>query len=99
MGETQKRLERVAEGLRVGRITTDVARIAAAMAPRWRDKVLKLDGVEVVYCDDTDDFEVWALVADGPDDCMWDVVGTTSSRIEAFDMAHEISDRMEETVV
>ena len=34
MDETQKRLERVAEGLRVGRVTTDVARIAAAMVPR-----------------------------------------------------------------
>ena len=34
MNETHKRLERVAEGLRVGRITIDVARIAAVMVPR-----------------------------------------------------------------
>tara|TARA_Y100001951_G_scaffold11526_1_gene7382 strand:- start:210 stop:377 length:168 start_codon:yes stop_codon:yes gene_type:complete len=31
MNETQKRLERVAQDLRVGRITTDVARIAAVL--------------------------------------------------------------------
>ena len=34
MSETQERLERVAEGLRVGHVTTDVARIAAMMVPR-----------------------------------------------------------------
>ena len=34
MNETHKRLERVAEGLRVGCITIDVARIAAVMTPR-----------------------------------------------------------------
>jgi len=31
MNETRKRLERVAQDLRVGRITTDVARIAAVL--------------------------------------------------------------------
>ena len=34
MDDTLKRLERVAEGLRVGHVTTDVARIAALMVPR-----------------------------------------------------------------
>ena len=63
------------------------------------EKVYTLDGVEVIYHHGEATYEVWALVPDGPDDCMWDVVGTTSSRIEAFEMAHEISDRMEETVV
>ena len=59
------------------------------------EKVLKLDGVEVVYCHESDDFEVWALVADGPDDCMWDVVATSSSSDEAVDIAHEVSNRMD----
>jgi|LULM01.1.fsa_nt_gb hypothetical protein len=59
------------------------------------EKILKLDGVEVVYCHESDDFEVWALVADGPEDCMWDVVATSSSSDEAVDMAHEIWNGME----
>ena len=59
------------------------------------EKILKLDGVEVVYCHESDDFEVWVLVADGPEDCMWDVVATSSSSDEAVDMAHEIWNGME----
>ena len=59
------------------------------------ETVYKLDGVRVIYLHGSDNFEVWALVADGPDDCMWDVVATTTSSDEAVDIAHEIFDRME----
>ena len=59
------------------------------------EKVLKLDGVEVIYLHEFDVFEVWAMVADGPDDCMWDVVGEFDSSGAAVDAAQGISKRME----
>jgi hypothetical protein len=62
------------------------------------EKVLSLDGVEVIYWHDSDTFEVWALVADGPDDCMWDVVATVESSDEACAIAHEVWLKMETMV-
>ena len=62
------------------------------------EKVLKLDGVEVIYHHSDATYEVWALVPDGPDDCMWDVVATTTSSDEAVDIAHEVWNKMETLV-
>ena len=59
------------------------------------EKVLILDGVEVIYCHESDDFEVWAMVSNGPDDFEWDVVATTSCSDEACTIAHEVWNRME----
>ena len=60
------------------------------------EKVLKLDGVEVIYSHNEDVFEVWAMVSNGPDSFDWDVVATTSSSDEAIDIAHDVENKMEE---
>ena len=41
------------------------------------EKVLKLDGVEVIFLPKEGVYEVWAMVSNGPDDFDWDVVLTT----------------------
>jgi hypothetical protein len=61
------------------------------------EKVLSLDGVEVIYCHESDNFEVWAMVSNGPDDFEWDIVATTSSSDEAVEIANEVWNKMEAT--
>ena len=62
------------------------------------EEVLKLDGVEVIYWHDSDTFEVWAMVSNGPDDFDWDVVATVDSSDEACAIAHEVWNKMETMV-
>ena len=59
------------------------------------EKVLSLDGVEVIYLHSADVFEVWAMVSNGPDDFDWDVVATVDSSDEAIAIAHEVWNKME----
>jgi len=59
------------------------------------EKVYSNNGVEVIYHHTTDDFEVWALVADGPDDCAWDVVATLDNSDDAVAVADEVWLKME----
>ena len=59
------------------------------------EKVLSLDGVEVIYLHSEDVFEVWAMVSNGPDDFDWDVVATVDSSDEAIAIAHEVWNKME----
>jgi len=54
------------------------------------EKVYTLDGVEVWYCHETDNFEVWAMVSNGPDDYDWDVVETTDDSEWACIVADEV---------
>ena len=60
--------------------------------------VYKLDGVEVWYCHESDDFEVWAMVSNGPDDFQWDVVLTTDDSEWAVIGADEVWLKMETMV-
>ena len=63
------------------------------------EKVYALDGVvEVIYNHTDATYEVWALVPDGPDDCMWDVVETTDDFDWAIAVADEVWLRMETVV-
>ena len=62
------------------------------------EKVYTLDGVEVWYCHETDNFEVWAMVSNGPDDYDWDVVETTDDSEWARILADEVWNRMETLV-
>ena len=62
------------------------------------EKVYTLDGVEVIYHHSDATYEVWALVPDGPDDCMWDVVETTDEFDWAIAVADEVWNRMETQV-
>ena len=62
------------------------------------EKVYTLDGVEVIYHHGEATYEVWALVPDGPDDCMWDVVETTDDFDWAIAVADEVWNRMETMV-
>ena len=62
------------------------------------EKVLKLDGVEVIYSHNEDVFEVWAMVSSGPDDFDWDVVATVDSSDEAVAIAHKVWNKMETMV-
>ena len=59
------------------------------------EMVLKLDGVEVIYSHNTDDFEVWAMVSNGPDDFDWDVIATVDSSDEAIAIARKTANTME----
>jgi hypothetical protein len=62
------------------------------------ETVYKLDGVRVVYFHATDNFEVWAMFANGPDDFDWDVVLTTDDSDWAVTVADEVWNKMETVV-
>ena len=59
------------------------------------ETVYKLDGVRVIYLHGSDNFEVWAMVANGPDDFDWDVVETTDDSEWAVAVADEVWNKME----
>ena len=59
------------------------------------EKVLSLDGVEVIYLHSADVFEVWAMVSNGPDDFDWDVIATVDSSDEAIAIARKTANTME----
>tara|TARA_Y100000310_G_scaffold239899_1_gene243652 strand:+ start:199 stop:390 length:192 start_codon:yes stop_codon:yes gene_type:complete len=62
------------------------------------EKVLKLDGVEVIFLPKEGVYEVWAMVSNGPDDFDWDVVLTTDDGEWAETVAVEVWNRMETVV-
>jgi len=59
------------------------------------ETVYKLDGVRVIYLHGSDNFEVWKMVANGPDGFDWDVVETTDDSEWAVTVADEVWNRME----
>ncbi len=61
----------------------------------FMEKVLKLDGVEVVYYHATGEYEVWAMFANGADDFDWDVVATVDNNDEAVKIARKVSHQMD----
>ena len=62
------------------------------------EKVLKLDGVEVIFLPKEGVYEVWAMVSNGPDDFDWDVVLTTDDGEWAETVAGEVWNKMETVV-
>ena len=62
------------------------------------ETVYKFDGVRVIYLHGSDNFEVWKMVSNGPDDFDWDVVETTDDSEWAIAVADEVWNKMETVV-
>jgi hypothetical protein len=62
------------------------------------ETVYKLGGVRVIYLHGSDNFEVWKMVSNGPDDFDWDVVLTTDDSEWAVAVADEVWNKMETVV-